>query len=380
MRRGRIFIYLALILILGVAAVAVIWFRFLQPTAPAEEQPQVEATPVDIVNVVVTTQQVPRGAAIDAEVLGLVPIQRDLFLQGMFTDINDVEGRLAKFDLGAGIPLTSGMLVDRAEELSRTGSVAALSIPRGMVAVSIPIDRLSSVSYAPKPGDHVNVIVNLLLVDLDTDFQSILPNNAGLVIAPGAEGEPATAIVSGGGGGGDGEDTAQPGVPVGKAEVIPGLGQSVYSIPSERQRPRMVSQNLLQDAVVLQVGSFSLEEDEPQAASQQPQATPTPPPGGEAQQQQAPAPKPPPDVITLIVTPQDAITLNYLLYSGAKMNLALRASGDDSRVQTEAVTLQFLLDQYNIPVPVKLPYGLEPRVNELVQPKLRDVVTPVPQE
>jgi Flp pilus assembly protein CpaB len=381
MRRGRIFIYLALILILGVAAVAVIWFRFLQPTAPVEEQQQqAEATPVDIVNVVVTTQRVPRGAAITADVLGLVPIQRDLFLQGMFTDINAVEGRLAKFDLEAGIPLTSGMLVDRAEELSGTGSTAALSIPRGMVAVSIPIDRLSSVSYAPKPGDHVNVIVNMLLVDLDTDFQTILPNNAGVVIAPGAEGEPATSPVGGGGTvAGEGEAAAQPGVPVGKAEVIPGLGQTVYSIPSEKQRPRLVSQNLLQDAVVLQVGTFTLEEEEQAAPTEQPQVTPTPPPGGEAQQEQVTPEVKPPDVITLIVTPQDAITLNYLLYGGARMNLALRASGDDTRVQTEAVTLQFLLDQYNIPVPVKLPYGLEPRVDNLVQPELSGDTAPTPE-
>jgi pilus assembly protein CpaB len=79
-----------------------------------------------------------------------------------------------------------------------------------------------------------------------------------------------------------------------------------------------------------------------------------------------------PKYITLIVSPQDAVTLNYLMYSGAgggaALTLALRSAGDDTRIQTEAVTLQFLLDQYRIPVPVKLPYGMEPKTDRLVEP------------
>ena len=87
----------------------------------------------------------------------------------------------------------------------------------------------------------------------------------------------------------------------------------------------------------------------------------------------------PPDIITLIVTPQDAVTLNYLLYSGAQISLALRSSGDDSRILTEAVTLQFLMEQYNIPLPARLPYGLEPRLDELEAPTLlNDIETPDP--
>jgi len=84
--------------------------------------------------------------------------------------------------------------------------------------------------------------------------------------------------------------------------------------------------------------------------------------------EQEPAPVAPPDLITIIVTPQDAVTLNYLLYSGAELTLALRASGDDSVISTEAATLQFMLDVYSIPVPAKLPYGTTPRIEELVPP------------
>ena len=55
-----------------------------------------------------------------------------------------------------------------------------------------------------------------------------------------------------------------------------------------------------------------------------------------------------PDLITLVVTPQDAVTINYLIYTGSQLTLALRPSGDDTRVQTEATTLDFLLNQISI--------------------------------
>jgi pilus assembly protein CpaB len=84
-------------------------------------------------------------------------------------------------------------------------------------------------------------------------------------------------------------------------------------------------------------------------------------------------------VITLIVNPQDAVTLNYMVYSGAQLTLALRASGDDSQVVTEATSLDYLMREYNIPMPLSLPIGLEPRVDELVAPYLpNDGPTPTP--
>jgi pilus assembly protein CpaB len=86
-----------------------------------------------------------------------------------------------------------------------------------------------------------------------------------------------------------------------------------------------------------------------------------------------------PDLITLVVTPQDAVTLNYLIYTGSQLTLALRSSGDDTRVQTEATTLDFLLNQYNIPIPVRLPYGMEPRVDEILTPELVNDVQPTPE-
>jgi pilus assembly protein CpaB len=304
-----------------------------------------------------------------------------LLIQGMFTEPTEAIGRQAKFDLDQGIPLTSGMLVDSADQLSSTGSVAALNVPRGMVAVSIPISRLSSVSYAPQSGDHVNVIVTLIMVDLDSDFQTSLPNDTATILAPGPtspEGGPSAVTA---------HYMVEPaeGAKQGKGYIDPVLGQTLYVIPSGQQRPRMVSQTLLQDVVVLHMGTFPVKSanatsitnvaGETQAVPAEGEAPQTTSPSGEEVPVTAPEL---PDVVTLVVTPQDAVTLNYLIYSGAQMTLALRATGDNSRAEIEAVTLQFLLDSYNIPVPVKLPYGLEPPVNQLVEPSLRNDNLPTP--
>jgi pilus assembly protein CpaB len=132
--------------------------------------------------------------------------------------------------------------------------------------------------------------------------------------------------------------------------------------------------------MVLQIGNFP-KSDQTKVSAPQPtpgapaEPTPTPAPGATPvpQQQQ-------PDVITLVVSPQDAVTLNYLIYSGAELTLALRSAKDDTRVQTEAVTLQFLLEQYNIPVPARLPYSMEPRIDAIVAPVLTNDIKPTPQK
>jgi pilus assembly protein CpaB len=166
----------------------------------------------------------------------------------------------------------------------------------------------------------------------------------------------------------------------GRSEQDVLLGQTLYLVPGESQRPRLVSQSLIQDVMVLQIGNFP-KSDQTKVSTPQPtpgaptEPTPTPAPGATPvpQQQQ-------PDVITLVVSPQDAVTLNYLIYSGAELTLALRSAKDDTRVQTEAVTLQFLLEQYNIPVPARLPYSMEPRIDAIVAPVLTNDIKPTPQK
>jgi Flp pilus assembly protein CpaB len=400
MRRGRIFFIIAIILILGLGAVAIFYFRGMPASTPETTTETVEAPEVDMVGVVVVTQQVPRGYLLNETVLSMIEIPREMLIEGYFTDMAQVVGRQAKLDLDPNMLLTSSMVVDSPDQLSATGSLAALSIPRGMVAVSIPINRLSSVSYAPRPGDHVNVIATLLMMDLDTDFQSATPNRnaavlgAGPGVVVGAESETDISVdantdltkVTGQTVG------AGPSSVIGRTAIDPLLEQTLYVVPSESQRPRLVSQTLLQDAIVLGVGDFPLEDE----VAEEPQPTPQAPPPtddesidpnaeytseypSDAELVAKEEPKLP-DLITLVVTPQDAVTLNYLVYAGSQLTLALRPSGDDTRVQTEATTLDFLLTQYNIPVPVKLPYGMEPRVDDLTPPLLPNDIKAPPEE
>lgn len=357
---GRILILLALLLI---AAVAGIFVVFRNQIIPAPAAPQ-QVLQDKMTSIVITTQAIARGTTLKEDVLTTVPYPEKEMVQGtFFTNIAEVVGKQAKYDLTPRVPLTSSMIVD-----SPVGSMSAFQIPRGMVAIAIPITRLTSVSYAPQPGDHVVLIATIMLTDVDPSFQTKLPNKTGLVLAPGPIQDPTslTAAVNAG------DKTAGQS---GRVEMDPTLGHGVYVVSSEDQgpRPRPVSQTLIQDAIVLQVGS-TLNKDPNSTDAVDPQPTPAPAAGDKA-------PAAPPQDISLVVSPQDAVTINYLMLIGAKLNLALRSAGDIDKIKTEAVTLQFLMDQYNIPNPAKLPFAVEPRVDNLKYPDSTESqsTTPPPQ-
>ncbi len=386
MRRGRLLIFLALILVLGLAAVYFVMQRLPAAGTPSPLAAQASPTAIPTVDVVVVTQHVSRGQLIDDSVLGVVPYQRDLFITGMVTDKTVVIGKRANVDLEAGFVMTENMVTAEMPNISTSGSDAALLIPRGMVALSIPISRLSSVTFAPQRGDHVNVLATMLFLDLDAAFQSALPNGSGSVLSSGntfLQGPSLTSADTATSNRSDplittlsNQSVPSAGV-MGRTEEDPAFKQPFYVLPSEKQRPRLVSQTLIQDVIVLQMGDFPEANAKPTpVATESAEAVPTPTPvPNKVVEVATPAP---PDMITLIVTPQDAVTLNYLIYSGAKLTLVLRGSGDDTRVQTEAVTLQFLMDQYKVPIPAKLPYGQEPRVDDLSGPAKLFEPTPTP--
>lgn len=358
-RGGRIIILVALILILAVGAVYV-WLQ-MQPQQSAQPLPTPEPAK-RMVNIVITTQLIPRGAEITSGTVMTIEYPEEQIIEGTFiTDINAALGNRAKYDLEPGVPLTRAVLIEPSG-----GSVASFDVPKDFVALPIPITRLTSVANALAPGDHVMVIGCMLLVDIDPDFQSKLPNQVGVVEAPGpatGEGGPTTASA--------GIKPAEDGSLQGRAELDPTLNQPVYVLPSESQRPRMVCQTVIQDAVVLRMGEYT-----------QPSAQPTPIPQQQTDQAGQPVQQAPvvtiPDTVTLVVSPQDAVALNYMLLSKITLNLALRNPTDTRPIVTDAVTQQYLMDQKNIPLPAKLPYGLEPRTDELIFPPLQSQPTAIP--
>lgn len=342
--RGRIFILIAIILILGVGA---LYLFVVRPTNQAAQQAAPTAAPAEeMTSIVVSVQPIPYGTELTESVLTTVPYPKKLFVAGVFySDVTELIGKRAKMDLDAKVPITSSLITDGA-----SGSLASFKIPEGMVAVSIPMmNPIASVGYSVQAGDHVNVIASMMFVDVDSAWQSELPNLTARVIdAPGAVEAPSiVSYVEGA------AETAKQG----RAEQDQSIAKPVYLQPSEPQRPRLVSQTILQDILVLEVGETDLT-----ALANANQPTPTP--GGEQQQTVVKTPK----IVTLVVTPQDANTLNYMIYAGVEMNLALRGAGDEQRVKTDSVTLQYTMDTYGITVPAKQPYSLEPSKAELSLP------------
>lgn len=334
MRRGRTLIFLLLILIVGLA-VAYVGIRALQPLlrpAPPE--------PVDV-QVFIAGQNIPQGGKITEDVLSTITLPADTVSAVEFTvdEKEQLVGRVAKFPMEQGVVITSSMITDSAASIAIAGPQHAALIPPGMTAVSVPATRLALDAYGISDGAHVNVTACFLFVDVDTNFQTITPNKTAVLSSTGFP-EGALPILTIGVGGAQGVQ--------GRLELDPSLQQPFYYIPGEDdQRPRPVCQTIVQDVVVMKTGNFTL----PQAAGQAAQPQPETP--------QAP------DIVTLIVSPQDAITLTYMMYTNAKINMTLRNPSDRSLLTTEAATLQFLLSQYNIPIPAKLPYAFQPRVNSL---------------
>lgn len=381
MRRPRILILFALILLMG--AVAAYFLLSGGGSEPQEVQPTPEFAS-DVVFVAIAAQDIARGADIPEDGIVMSRMPANMVVETMISGPDEegirerVIGKIARQDIGRGVPVTEAMLTDQTGDLLAGGSDASLSIPPGYTAIAVPMSRLSGVAYAVQSGDVVDVLITLMFVDIDPDFQSLLPNFVTAITAPGGTEEfPAPSLTGQvapvtieeeGGGGGDF-------FPLGKIVEEERTGQPFHVIPQEDQRPRIVTQRLVDSARVLHVGTFPL--DGVQTAQ------PTPPPeegvgapSPEGQTVQTQTQKP--DIITLIVTPQDALALNWAMNVGAHMTFTLRAPNDSEATETTSVTLQYLIDNYNVTIPTKLPYQLEPRVDELVTPKLSNDQSPQP--
>ncbi len=349
-RGGLTIILLALVVIV---VLVVVYFLVIQGGGKTRAPEQTPTPEYELLNIVITSQNIPRGTVITESVLTTIRYPKNEMPEGtFFTDIIQVVGTRAKYDLGAAVPLTPSMLLDK-----ESGSVASFDIPSGMTAYAIPISPETSVAYAPQKGDHVMVMGCMLLIDVDQTFQTRLPDNTTAVYPSIYNGDSVLGIVA---------DPGEAGIK-GRFELDAATNQLMYLIPSEPQRPRLVCQTVIQDATVLQVGLFSTQPVQAGAAT-----TPTPTPEPNA----APVQTALPNSITLILTPQDTLVINYMLLSGAKLSLALRGAGDYNPVVTDPVTLQYVMDQKNIPSPMKLPYSIEPRKDDLMFPTFDQYYVP----
>jgi Flp pilus assembly protein CpaB len=382
--RGRVIILIGAIVLLAVVAVVVLMNGSsggtTEGTPSVEELTQTSSQPgqqvsTDVVEIVVAVQNLPRGIVIPEDGVGIQPWPREALPEPgnyfLADEIGDVVGRIARTDIFRGSPILQRQIVDNLYEIARAGSDAAaimnaLPQDRSWVAVSIPLDPsgVGQVAYGIQDGDYVDVILSFLYVDVDPTFQTRLPNNISLI----------TRIVSPEGG----DQGLTIGAPrQGRIEPSTLTPDGILLGPSEpSQRPRLVTQRTVTDAFVVHVGYFA-EGGEFIGATPTPEeiATAAPPPPGtetdqQQQQQQAATPQPTataytPLIITLAVTPQDALVLTWAVDSQIPITLALRQAGDDRVVQTEPVTLDYMIRNYNAAPPNALEFSLEPPITSV---------------
>lgn len=385
MNRTRLLL-LILILVVAVVLVVVVLLPQLQggsgtpaPTAVAQSDgtttlPQAQVTlqptftPQPMVELVIAIQELVRGQVIPPNAVALRDWPADAAPFSAITNLEDVVGQIARTDIFREEPILTNMVVENLTDLASVGSDAAAILPSGLVAVSIPIDRLTSVGYAIQDGDRVDLIVSLLYVDVDEEFQSRIPSEITLFTI-----EPETNAI-----------TLQEGIqgrPDSSAAFAPAR---VIVGPSEQQRPRLVTQMTIQDALVVHVGTFPLDG---RFIGVPPTPTPVPEEQEAAQGDATPVPTPTParpDIVTLAVTPQEAVVITYYVEARIPVTLALRSASDTSRVPTDDVSLEYIMGTYGIELPPRLPYSIEPAIRSIRQLiagetiSLEDAPDPIP--
>jgi pilus assembly protein CpaB len=335
MRRRRIFLLIfGILIMILVIGLILLWRRRggesltsllpIQPDLPVLATPVPEATPeIETEPIVVAVQSVPRGTTIPPDAVEIREWPKtESFPENPARELSEVVGKVARRDLVRQRPVLKSAI---AESMLGSGAEMALDIPKGKVAYAMPVRILSAVANAIKPGDRVDILLSFSMVDVDQDSQ-----------------------------------IRQPLVRTGGEDCLAGCQ------PSGTQIPRLVSQYSVQNATILSIGIW--EEEEPAPA-------PTPEPGAQTDTTAEATPVPPssPSVaqaatrltsITLIVSPQDALVLKWALESNASVDLVMRSAIDqDIYAQPEAVTLQYMINRFQISVPPKLPHAAPNQIN-----------------
>ncbi len=316
-------------------------------------------TPINFVELVIAVQELPRGFRIPANAVALRPFPEESAPFNAILNVEDVVNKIARTDIYREQPILSNMVVDDfqnlANDLARVGSDAAAVLPDTLVAIAMPVDRLTSVAYGIQDGDRVDVIVSMLFVSVDEVFQSLVPNaysivslsdEGGITLSSPIRGRPEAVNLAG------------------DIGIVSGL-----IVPSEQQRPRLVTQRTVQDALVVHVGEFP---QDGRFIGIPPTPTPVPQEDSEEEdedtEEEAPPPPPTPsrpDIVTLGVTPQDAVLLTWAIEARLPLTLALRSATDTNQVPTEPVTLDFFMSQYRITVPARRDYTIEPAIRSI---------------
>ncbi len=332
MRRRRtfliVFAVLVIILLGGVTALVVMSRRGTIPAPEPVETPVTEPTPTtepEMRSVVVVVQPIRRGQRIPPDAVEIRKWEVSALPSDPVTSLDLVVGGYATIDMTPPQPLSAS----KVKTVILQGSDIALAIPPGKVAYSFPMRVVATVAKAVRPGDRIDLMISWKIIDVAQDSQIKLPVTL-----------------------------------IGGEDCLAGCQ------PTGHQVPGLVSQYTVKNALVLGVGLYG--EEMPGVVVTRPggapvvapTATPAPVAEGEAAPPAQPGPVGPPLsqllVVTLAVEPQSAVVLTWAVESNSSMDLVLRSAADiEEFAQPEAVTLEYMVNRYQISLPPRLPHTME---------------------
>jgi pilus assembly protein CpaB len=107
----------------------------------------------ELVEVVVARADIPRETTISKDMVALVDANRNSLQPGDLTFVDSVIGQFAEVDILKGQHINSNMI-------RSLGSITFLSqgVPRGMRAITIPVDKLTAIEGLVKPLDSVDIV------------------------------------------------------------------------------------------------------------------------------------------------------------------------------------------------------------------------------
>lgn len=343
--------------------------------APAEPGlPPPSPTP-SYESVVVARLPIPIGEMLTEELLAteLRP-STNVALQGnyTFTGTESLVGSIVVVPIAKGQEILQPMVALNPTDVTNIGSDLSLYIPEGNIAIAFPVDRFSGVSLAMRPGDSVDVIMTLRTIEIDSQFNSSLPNFVSRVSQSQLEA---------------GNDFLFPPVLEGRLEYIPEINQVAAIVPSLNETtvvpgqiyepgvgiPKRVTQLTIQQAKVIYVGEWRdpriLEAEQASAQTQaETSATfnaegtpiPVPTPTSIPQRQENP------EVVILSMPVQEALTLKFAQDRDVKVDLVLRSPGDVTSFVTMSVSLPQIVDQGGLTLPEPAEFDL---FNPLYDPR-----------
>jgi pilus assembly protein CpaB len=150
-------------LIAAIALVAVGTLALVQYVSTAEDR---ALAGEELVDVLVVRAAVPAGTSATElqQFVEVEAVPAKVQAAGALASIGDAEGMVVSVDLVEGEQLTASRLV-KAEEFNqlqaRTGRGGGkVSVPEGLLEVTIPLDPVRTVGGTVRPGDYVGVIAS----------------------------------------------------------------------------------------------------------------------------------------------------------------------------------------------------------------------------